>query len=348
LEIIMDISNLLEIALEAGASDLHLSSGLPPILRINGDIQTTTLPPLEPSQVRRLVYEIMSDRQVGLFEKTGEIDVASEIPRRARFRVNIFQQHRGITAVFRTVPVTIPTLAELGLGGIYQKMTGKPRGLVLITGASGSGKSTTLAAMIKHINDTSHRHVVTQEDPIEFVHASNKSVVNQRQIGQHVNSYGDALKYAMREDPDVIMIGEMRDLDTVRMALAAAETGHLVLATLHTSGAATSINRIIQMFPAEERQLARTMLAESLQAVASQTLLRRKSGGRVVASEIMVATSAIKNLIRNDRVAEIYSALQTGAASGMTTMDQSLSRLVGKGVVSRDFSIEGLGTLKAS
>ncbi|MGB0473055.1 MAG: type IV pilus twitching motility protein PilT [Porticoccaceae bacterium] len=344
----MDISNLLEIALEAGASDLHLSSGLPPILRINGDIQTTTLPPLEPSQVRRLVYEIMSDRQVGLFEKTGEIDVAWEIPRRARFRVNIFQQHRGITAVFRTVPVTIPTLAELGLGGIYQKMTGKPRGLVLITVASGSGKSTTLAAMIKHINDTSHRHVVTLEDPIEFVHVSNKSVVNQRQIGQHVNSYGDALKSAMREDPDVIMIGEMRDLDTVRMALAAAETGHLVLATLHTSGAATSINRIIQMFPAEERQLARTMLAESLQAVASQTLLRRKSGGRVVASEIMVATSAIKNLIRNDRVAEIYSALQTGAASGMTTMDQSLSRLVGKGVVSRDFSIEGLGTLKAS
>lgn len=277
----MDISNLLEIALEAGASDLHLSSGLPPILRINGDIQTTTLPPLEPSQVRRLVYEIMSDRQVGLFEKTGEIDVAWEIPRRARFRVNIFQQHRGITAVFRTVPVTIPTLAELGLGGIYQKMTDKPRGLVLITGASGSGKSTTLAAMIKHINDTSHRHVVTLEDPIEFVHVSNKSVVNQRQIGQHVNSYGDALKSAMREDPDVIMIGEMRDLDTVRMALAAAETGHLVLATLHTSGAATSINRIIQMFPAEERQLARTMLAESLQAVASQTLLRRKSGSHV-------------------------------------------------------------------
>lgn len=276
----MDISNLLEIALEARASDLHLSSGLPPILRINGDIQTTTLPPLEPSQVRRLVYEIMSDRQVGLFEKTGEIDVAWEIPRRARFRVNIFQQHRGITAVFRTVPVTIPTLAELGLGGIYQKMTGKPRGLVLITGASGSVKSTTLAAMIKHINDTSHRHVVTLEDPIEFVHVSNKSVVNQRQIGQHVNSYGDALKSAMREDPDVIMIGEMRDLDTVRMALAAAETGHLVLTTLHTSGAA-SINRIIQMFPAEEKQLARTMLAESLQAVASQTLLRRKSGSHV-------------------------------------------------------------------
>ena len=344
----MDISNLLEIALEAGASDLHLSSGLPPILRIHGEMQTTTLPPLEQSQIKRLVYGIMSDRQIGEFEKNGEIDLAWEICKRARFRVNIFRQHRGITAVFRAIPINIPTLAELGLGGIYQKMTSKPRGLVLITGASGSGKSTTLAAMIKHINDNSRKHIITLEDPIEYVHTSNKSLVNQRQIGQHAVSFDSALKSAMREDPDIIMIGEMRDLDTVRMALAAAETGHLVLATLHTCGAATSINRIIEMFPAEERQLVRSMLADSLQGVASQTLLQRKSGGRVVASEIMIATSAIKNLIRSDRVAEIYSALQTGAASGMTTMDQSLSRLVGKGVVSRDFSIDAVSTLKAS
>ena len=344
----MDISNLLEIALEAGASDLHLSSGLPPILRIHGEMQTTTLPPLEQSQIKRLVYGIMSDRQIGEFEKNGEIDLAWEISKRARFRVNIFRQHRGITAVLRAIPINIPTLAELGLGGIYQKMTSKPRGLVLITGASGSGKSTTLAAMIKHINDNSRKHIITLEDPIEYVHTSNKSLVNQRQIGQHAISFDSALKSAMREDPDIIMIGEMRDLDTVRMALAAAETGHLVLATLHTCGAATSINRIIEMFPAEERQLVRSMLADSLQVVASQTLLQRKSGGRVVASEIMIATSAIKNLIRSDRVAEIYSALQTGAASGMTTMDQSLSRLVGKGVVSRDFSIDSVRTLKAS
>ena len=344
----MDISNLLEIALEAGASDLHLSSGLPPILRIHGEMQTTTLPPLEQSQIKRLVYGIMSDRQIGEFEKNGEIDLAWEICKRARFRVNIFRQHRGITAVFRAIPINIPTLAELGLGGIYQKMTSKPRGLVLITGASGSGKSTTLAAMIKHINDNSRKHIITLEDPIEYVHTSNKSLVNQRQIGQHAVSFDSALKSAMREDPDIIMIGEMRDLDTVRMALAAAETGHLVLATLHTCGAATSINRIIEMFPAEERQLVRSMLADSLQGVASQTLLQRKSGGRVVASEIMIATSAIKNLIRSDRVAEIYSALQTGAASGMTTMDQSLSRLAGKGVVSRDFSIDAVSTLKAS
>ena len=332
----MDISNLLEIALEAGASDLHLSTDLPPIMRIDGEVQKTTFSPLDQSHIKRLVYSVMNDRQIGLFEKNSEIDLAWELPKRARFRVNIFKQHRGITAVFRVIPLTVPTLAELGLGGIYQKMTGKPRGLVLITGASGSGKSTTLAAMIKHINDSSRKHIVTLEDPVEFVHTSNKSFVNQRQIGRDATSFAGALRSVMREDPDVIMVGEMRDLETVRMALTAAETGHLVLATLHTSGAAASINRIIDMFPAEEKQLVRSMLAESLQAVASQTLLHRKSGGRVVASEIMITTSAIKNLIRSDRVAEIYSALQTGAASGMTTMDQSLSRLVGKGVVSRE------------
>jgi twitching motility protein PilT len=344
----MDISNLLEIALEAGASDLHLSTGLPPILRIDGEMQTTSLPPLDQPQVKRLVYGLMSDKQIGLFEKNAEIDLGWELSNRARFRINIFRQHRGITAVFRAVPLAIPTLAELGLGGIYQKMTGKPRGLVLITGSSGSGKSTTLAAMIKHINDSSRKHIITLEDPIEFVHTSNKSLVNQRQIGDHVASFDGAVKSAMREDPDVIMIGEMRGIETVRMALSAAETGHLVLATLHTSGAATSINRIIDMFSAEEQPLVRSMLAESLQAVASQTLLRRKSGGRVVASEIMITTSAIKNLIRTDRVAEIYSALQTGAASGITTMDQSLNRLVGKGVVSRDLSPTVVTSRRAS
>ena len=269
-------------------------------------------------------------------KKNSEIDLAWELSKHARFRVNIFKQHRGITAVFRAIPLAIPTLAELGLGGIYQKMTGKPRGFILITGESGCGKSTTLAAMVKHINDSNRKHIITLEGSIEFVHTSSKSIVSQRQIGRDASSFDSALRSAMREDPDVIMVGEMRDLETVRMALSAAETGHLVLATLHTSGAASSINRIIDMFPADERQLVRAMLAESLQAVASQTLLKRKSGGRVVASEIMVMTSAIKNLIRSDRVAEIYSALQTGAASGMTTMDQSLSRLVGKGVVSRE------------
>jgi len=275
----------------------------------------------------------MSDKQIGLFEKNSELDFAWELSGRARFRVNIFRQHRGITAVFRAIPLAIPTLSELGLGGIYQKLAAKPRGLILITGASGSGKSTTLAAMLRHINDSSRKHIITLEDPIEFVHSANKSLINQRQIGRDAISFDGALRSALREDPDVIMVGEMRDLETVRMALTAAETGHLVLATLHTAGASASINRIIQMFPAAERELMRTVLADSLQAVVSQTLLRRKSGGRVVASEIMIATSAIKNLIRNDRVAEVYSALQTGAASGMMTMDQSLARLIGQGVV---------------
>jgi len=329
----MDISDLLTTALDAGASDLHLSADLSPILRIDGDMQTTSLPILTQAQIKRLVFAIMSDKQIGLFEKYSEQDFEWELAGRARFRVNIFQQHRGITAVFRAIPLTVPTLTELGLGGIYQKLAEKPQGLVLITGASGSGKSTTLAAMIKHINDTSNKHIITLEDPIEFVHSSRKSLINQRQIGRDAGSFVSALRSAMREDTDVIMVGEMRDLETVRMALAAAETGHLVLATLHTGGAATSINRIIEMFPAGERDLVRSMLAESLQAVASQTLLHRKSGGRVVASEIMVATSAIKNLIRNNRVAEIHSALQTGAASGMVTMDQSFTRLVGQGVV---------------
>ena len=344
----MEISNLLEIALEARASDLHLSSGLPPTLRIDGEVQMTSLPPLDQAQIKRLVYGLMSDKQIGIFEKNAEIDLAWELPQRARFRVNIFKQHRGITAVFRAIPIDIPTLAELGLGGIYQKITGKPRGLVLITGASGSGKSTTLAAMLKHINDFSRKHIVTLEDPIEFVHTSNKSLVSQRQIGRDAMNFEGALRSALREDPDVIMVGEMRDLEAVRMALSAAETGHLVLATLHTAGAAASINRIIDMFPAQERQLVRSMLAESLQAVASQTLLRRKSGGRVVASEIMVTTSAIKNLIRTDRVTEIESALQTGAASGMTTMDQSLNRLVGKGVVGRELFLAEEASRQAS
>ena len=315
----MEISHLLEMALEARASDLHLSTGLPPILRIDGEMQTTTLAPLEQSQIKRLVYGFMSDRQIGLFEKNSEIDLAWELSKHARFRINILKQHRGITAVFRAIPLAIPTLAELGLGGIYQKMTGKPRGLILITGASGCGKSTTLAAMIKHINDSSRKHIITLEDPIEFLHTSSKSLVSQRQIGRDATSFDSALRSAMREDPDVIMVGEMRDLETVRMALSAAE-----------------------------RQLVRAMLSESLQAVASQTLLKRKSGGRVVASEIMVMTSAIKNLIRSDRVAEIYSALQTGAASGMTTMDQSLSRLVGKGVVSREITSLAQASRRAS
>jgi len=336
--IAMDITDLVKIALNAGASDLHLSAELPPLLRIDGDMQPTTLSPLAPSHIHSLVYAIMNDKQIEHYEKYSELDFAWELSELARFRVNIFRQNRGMTAVFRAVPLKVPSLQELGLGSIYQKLASKPRGLVLITGASGSGKSSTLAAMVNHININSRKHILTLEDPIEFVHQSDKSLINQRQVGRDTRSFDSALRAAMREDPDVIMVGEMRDLETIRLALTAAETGHLVLATLHTAGAAATINRIIDVFSAAERALVRSLLSESLQAVVSQTLLKRKSGGRVVASEIMIATSAIKNLIRDDRVAEIYSSLQTGASLGMTTMDQSLTRLIGQGIVSHEAS----------
>ena len=334
----MDISELVKIALNAGASDLHLSAELPPLLRIDGEIQATALPPLAHSQIHSLVYALMNNEQIKLYEKYFELDFTWELSQLSRFRVHVFRQNRGMTAVFRAIPFQVPSIEKLGLGNIYQKLACKPRGLVLITGASGSGKSTTMAAMINQINMTSRRHIITLEDPIEYVHYSEKSLINQRQVGRDTDSYDSALRAALREDPDVIMLGEMRDIETMRMALTAAETGHLVMATMHTAGAANSINRIIDVFPVAERPLVRSILAESLQAVASQTLIRRKSGGRVVASEIMIATSAIKNMIRDDQVSEIYSALQTGASSGMTTMDQSLTRLVGQGIVSRETS----------
>ena len=332
----MDISDLLKIALNAGASDLHLSAELPPLLRIDGDIQPTTLPPLNQSQVHSLVYAIMNDKQIRCYEKEAELDFAWELTELARFRVNVFRQNRGITAVFRMIPLNIPSFQELGLGDIYQQLAIKTSGLLLITGASGSGKSSTLAAMINHINTNSCKHILTLEDPIEFVHQSDKSLINQRQVGRDTSSFGSALRAALREDPDVIMVGEMRDLETIRLALTAAETGHLVLATLHTAGAPASINRIIDVFPATERSLVRSMLSESLQAVISQTLVKKKIGGRVLVDEIMVVTSAIKNLIRDDRVTEIYSALQTGAAVGMRTMDQSLTRLIDQGIIRHD------------
>ena len=336
----MDISDLLKIALDADASDLHLSAELPPLLRIDGDMQTTALSPLTQNQIHSMVCHIMNDRQIALYEKNSELDFAWNFSDTARFRVHIFQQARGTTAIFRVIPLQIPTLQQLGLGGVYHKLSDRPRGLVLITGAAGSGKTSTLAAMIDHINQTSCRHIITLESPIEFVHRTAKSLVNQREIGRDSKSFGTALQAALREDPDVIMVGEIRDVECLRLALTAAEAGYLVMATMHTSGASTTINRIINMFPVAERPLVRSILAESLQAIASQTLLKRKAGGRVVASEIMIATSAIKNLIRDDRIHEIRSAVQAGASSGMKTMDQSLSRLAGQGIVSRERSSE--------
>lgn len=334
----MTIADLLKLALSAGASDLHLAAELPPLLRIDGAIQPTTLAPFPHAQVHSLIYAIMNDKQIKCFEKNGELDFAMEMTGLARVRVNLFRQNLGMTAVFRLIPLKVPTIEELELDDIFKQLASYTRGLVLVTGSSGSGKSTTLAAMLDHINTNNRKHILTLEDPIEYVHQSKKSVINQRQVGRDTKNFNRGLRNALREDPDVIMLGEIRDLETIRLALTAAETGHLVLTTLHTREAATAIHRIIDVFPAAERSLVRSMLAESLQAVVSQVLLERTEGGRVVACEIMIVNPAIKNLIRSDRVAEIPSVMQTGAALGMKTMDQSLATLIEQGIT-RDKSI---------
>ena len=329
----MTIADLLKLALSAGASDLHLAAELPPLLRIDGAIQPTTLTPFPHAQVHSLIYAIMNDKQINRFEKNDELDFAIELKGLARVRVNLFRHNLGMTAVFRLIPLKVPTLEELQLDDIFKQLASYSRGLVLVTGSSGSGKSTTLAAMLNHINTNNRKHILTLEDPIEYVHQSKKSIINQRQVGRDTKSFNRGLRSALREDPDVIMLGELRDLETIRLALTAAETGHLVLTTLHTMEAATAIHRIIDAFPAAERSLVRSMLAESLQAVVSQALLERTEGGRVVACEIMIVNPAIKNLIRSDRAAEIPSVMQTGAAVGMKTMDQSLATLIEQGIV---------------
>ncbi len=329
----MTIADLLKLALSAGASDLHLAAELPPLLRIDGAIQPTTLTPFPHAQVHSLIYAIMNDKQINCFENNDELDFAMELKGLARVRVNLFRHNLGMTAVFRLIPLKVPTLEELQLDDIFKQLASYSRGLVLVTGSSGSGKSTTLAAMLNHINTNNRKHILTLEDPIEYVHQSKKSIINQRQVGRDTKSFNRGLRSALREDPDVIMLGELRDLETIRLALTAAETGHLVLTTLHTMEAATAIHRIIDAFPAAERSLVRSMLAESLQAVVSQALLERTEGGRVVACEIMIVNPAIKNLIRSDRAAEIPSVMQTGAAVGMKTMDQSLATLIEQGIV---------------
>ena len=330
----MDITRLLARSIKEGASDLHLSSGLPPLLRIDGDLVRTKLPVLRSNQVKELVNEVLNQSQLSSLEEGLEIDFSFEVPELARFRANVFKQNRGYAAVFRSIPSTVPTLRELGLGAIFKDISMLPRGLVLITGPTGSGKSSTQAAMVDYINNNRNYHVLTIEDPIEFVHESKKSLINQREIGRDTQQFSHALRAALREDPDVVVIGEMRDLETVRLALTAAETGHLVFATLHTTSAALTINRIIDVFPAEEKDLVRSMLSDSLQAVVTQTLLKKVDGGRVAAHEIMIGTPAIRNLIREDKVAQIYSVIQTGSSLQMKTLDQSLAQLVDEGVVS--------------
>ncbi len=332
----MDISDLLAFSVKNKASDLHLSSGLPPMIRVHGDVRKINLPALDHAQVHAIVYDIMNDGQRKTFEETLECDFSFEIPNLARFRVNAFNQNRGAGAVFRTIPSVVLTLEQLKAPKIFKEIAETPRGLVLVTGPTGSGKSTTLAAMVDYVNENDYGHILTVEDPIEFVHASKKCLINQREVGPHTQSFSNALRAALREDPDVILVGEMRDLETIRLALSAAETGHLVFGTLHTSSAAKTIDRVVDVFPAAEKEMVRSMLSESLRAVISQTLCKTKDGeGRVAAHEIMIGTPAIRNLIRENKVAQMYSAIQTGQNVGMQTLDQNLQDLVSSGLISR-------------
>ncbi|MGD8589123.1 MAG: type IV pilus twitching motility protein PilT [Chromatiales bacterium] len=331
----MDIAELLAFSVKHNASDLHLSAGLPPMIRVDGDIRRINLPALEHKVVHSLVYDIMNDKQRKDFEEFLENDFSFEIPGLARFRVNAFNQARGAAAVFRTIPSKVLTLEDLGCPQTFRDIVDVPRGLVLVTGPTGSGKSTTLAAMMDYKNDNDYAHILTIEDPIEFVHTSKKCLVNQREVHRDTLGFAEALRSALREDPDIILVGELRDLETIRLAMTAAETGHLVFGTLHTSSAAKTIDRIIDVFPAGEKSMVRSMLSESLRAVIAQTLLKKVGGGRAAAWEIMIGTPAIRNLIREDKVAQMYSAIQTGQAAGMQTMDQALKLLVEKGLVSR-------------
>jgi twitching motility protein PilT len=330
----VDISELLAFSVKNKASDLHLSASLPPMIRVNGDIRRINLPPMEHKDVHRRVYDIMNDSQRKVYEETLEIDFSFEIPSLARFRVNAFNQQYGAGAVFRTIPSKVLSLEELNCPPIFKEISDQPRGIVLVTGPTGSGKSTTLAAMMDYVNENQYAHILTVEDPIEFVHQSKKCLINQREVGPHTLSFNNALRSALREDPDVILVGELRDLETIRLALTAAETGHLVFGTLHTSSAAKTIDRVVDVFPAAEKEMVRSMLSESLRAVISQTLLKTKDGnGRVAAHEIMIGTPAIRNLIREGKVAQMYSAIQTGGNIGMQTLDQCLQDLVKRNIV---------------
>jgi twitching motility protein PilT len=331
----VDISDLLAFSVKNKASDLHLSAGMPPLIRVHGDVRKINVPAMDHTQVHDMVYDIMNDGQRKVYEETLECDFSFEIPNLARFRVNAFNQNRGAGAVFRTIPSKVLTMEQLGCPPIFKEIAQNPRGICLVTGPTGSGKSTTLAAMVDYINENEMGHILTVEDPIEFVHVSKKCLVNQREVGPHTLSFSNALRAALREDPDVILVGEMRDLETIRLALSAAETGHLVFGTLHTSSAAKTVDRIVDVFPAAEKEMVRSMLSESLRAVISQTLCKTKDEqGRVAAHEIMIGTPAIRNLIRENKIAQMYSAIQTGQNIGMQTLDQNLTDLVRRNIIS--------------
>lgn len=330
----MDIAELLAFAVKNKASDLHVSAGLPPMIRVDGDIRRINIPAMEHKTIHALIYDIMSDKQRRDYEEFLEVDFSFEIPGLARFRVNAFNHNRGAAAAFRTIPNEILTMEDLGCPAIFKEIVDVPRGLIIVTGPTGSGKSTTLAAMVDYVNEREYGHILTIEDPIEFVHTSKRCLINQREVHRDTHGFNEALRSALREDPDYILVGEMRDLETIRLALTAAETGHLVFATLHTSSAPKTVDRIIDVFPAGEKAMVRSMLSESMRAVITQTLLKKTGGGRTAAWEIMIGTSAIRNLIREDKVAQMYSVIQTGQAQGMQTLDQNLQELVRRGLIS--------------
>jgi len=336
----MDITELLAFSVQHNASDLHLSSGVSPMIRVDGDVRRINIPVLQSKDVNTLVYDIMNDNQRKDYEQHLEIDFSFEVPNLARFRVNAFNTNRGPAAVFRTIPSTVLSLDDLAGPDIFKTIADNPRGLVLVTGPTGSGKSTTLAAMVDYINQTKHHHILTIEDPIEFVHDNKQSLINQREVHRDTHSFSNALRSALREDPDVILVGELRDLETIRLAMTAAETGHLVFGTLHTTSAPKTIDRIVDVFPGEEKAMIRSMLSESLRAVISQSLIKKPEGGRVAVHEIMTAIPAIRNLIREDKIAQMYSSIQTGASHGMQTMDQCLKSLVSQGIITNNAARE--------
>ena len=339
----MDIAQLLTFTYQQHASDLHISAGEPPMIRIHGDMKRLKVPPLGDEETQKLLYDIMGDKQRKNFEETSDIDFSMELGEGARFRVNIFRQQRGMGAVFRTIPTKILSLEQLALPSILGQLIQKEKGLVLVTGPTGSGKSTTLAAMLDQLNNEREAHIITIEDPIEFVHASKKCLVNQREVGVHTMSFAAALRAALREDPDIVLVGEMRDLETIQLALTAAETGHLVFGTLHTSSAPKTVDRIIDVFPAAQQGQVRAMLAESVQSIITQTLCKKNGGGRIAALEILVGTTAVRNLIRENKIHQIPSMMQTSQSVGMRTMEMALIDLVEKHLITRETAIEKSG-----
>ncbi len=343
----MDITKLLEFAYSQDASDLHISALESPMLRIHGSLRRVKMPPLSAEDARAMIYDIMNDEQRKIFEERSDLDFSIELGNLARFRVNVFKQSRGYGAVFRKIPQKILSIDELGLPQIFKEIAKQPRGLVLVTGPTGSGKSTTLAAMIDYINENFEYHILTIEDPIEFVHKPKRSLVNQREVGTHTKSFAAALRAALREDPDVILVGEMRDLETIQLALTAAETGHLVFGTLHTSSAPKTVDRIVDVFPPEQQQQVRSMFAESIQAVISQTLCRKIGGGRVAALEIMLGTPAVRNLIREGKIHQLPGVIQTSASLGMQTLEASLKSLVDRKLISTEVMQEKLGSIRS-